>query len=498
MPLFDPTHTAIIIVALMGAVLGLCGYLTLSERKLSAWMQDRIGPNRVGPGGLLQPMADGGKFFLKEEVIPSHVDKIFYILAPAVAVGTALLSLAIVPFGATTPTPDAVPVPLQTSKSTPSSEKPPRPPEATMRAWFRLTDQVFAALKSENVPEPLLKKLYPMKDKVFFRDDFVGEINQLLNTDETKQFQRLILNYAVDPVATFEQQQKDYQDKFNFVLNPGLDIGVLYIFALGSIAVYGVILAGWSANNKYSLLGSLRASAQIISYEIPLGMSVLGVFLIVGSLNPERIVAWQTTRGPYWLILFQPLALLLFMTSTYAEANRLPFDLSEAEQELVGGYHTEYSSLKLGLMLLAEYVHLVTSSFMISVLFFGGWSLFGLESFIENPILGAVVKLLVLSGKMVLLCGFAQLIRWTIPRFRFDQLMNLAWKVLFPLALLNLLCVVVVKQFGGPLILLTATSIGLFLGAGLLSVRWHGSVTNPKRKVIKLPPGIPAGVTYAS
>jgi NADH-quinone oxidoreductase subunit H len=367
-----------------------------------------------------------------------------------------------------------------------------------MRAWFRLTDQVFAALKSENVPEPLLKKLYPMKDKVFFRDDFVGEINQLLNTDETKQFQRLILNYAVDPVATFEQQQKDYQDKFNFVLNPGLDIGVLYIFALGSIAVYGVILAGWSANNKYSLLGSLRASAQIISYEIPLGMSVLGVFLIVGSLNPERIVAWQTTRGPYWLILFQPLALLLFMTSTYAEANRLPFDLSEAEQELVGGYHTEYSSLKLGLMLLAEYVHLVTSSFMISVLFFGGWSLFGLESFIENPILGAVVKLLVLSGKMVLLCGFAQLIRWTIPRFRFDQLMNLAWKVLFPLALLNLLCVVVVKQFGGPLILLTATSIGLFLGAGLLSVRWHGSVTNPKRKVIKLPPGIPAGVTYAS
>jgi NADH-quinone oxidoreductase subunit H len=419
MSIFDPINTAIIIVSLMGGVLGLCGYLTLSERKLSAWMQDRLGPNRVGPAGLLQPLADGGKFFLKEEVIPSHVDKIFYILAPAVAVGTALLSLAIVPFGATTPPPNPVSVHSET---------------------------------------PL----------------------------------------EMSPVAAFEQQQKDYQNKFNFVLNPGLDIGVLYIFALGSLAVYGVILAGWSANSKYSLLGSLRASAQIISYEIPLGMSVLGVFLIVGSLNPERIIAWQTQNASYWLILIQPLALLLFMTSVYAEANRLPFDLSEAEQELVGGYHTEYSSLKLGLMLLAEYVHLVTHSFLISILFLGGWSLFGLESLFENPILGAVVKLLVLSGKMVLLCGFAQLIRWTIPRFRFDQLMNLAWKVMLPLALMNLICVIVVKQFGQPLAWLTATSILLFLGAGLLSVSLSGSVTNPKRKVIKLPPGIPAGATYAS
>jgi NADH-quinone oxidoreductase subunit H len=419
MPIFEPTYTAIIIVALMGAVLGLCGYLTLSERKLSAWMQDRIGPNRVGPAGLLQPLADGGKFFLKEEVIPSHVDKVFYILAPAVAVGTALLALAIVPFGATTPAPYPVTVPTEITSET-------------------------------------------------------------------------------HPVATFEKQQRDYRSKFNFVLNPGLDIGVLYIFAIGSLAVYGVILAGWSANNKYSLLGSLRASAQIISYEIPLGMSVLGVFLIVGSLNPERIIAWQTQDGSFWLILFQPLALLLFMTSVYAEANRLPFDLSEAEQELVGGYHTEYSSLKLGLMLLAEYVHLVTHSFLISILFLGGWSLFGLESLIEDPILNAVVKLLVLSGKMVLLCGFAQLIRWTIPRFRFDQLMNLAWKVMLPLALLNLICVVIVKEFGLYLVWLTATSIGLFLGAGLLSVWLRGSVTNPKRKVIKLPPGIPKGVTYAS
>jgi NADH-quinone oxidoreductase subunit H len=418
MPPFEPTYTALVIILLMGVVLTLCGYLTLSERKLSAWMQDRIGPNRVGPAGLFQPVADGGKFFLKEEVIPSHVDKIFYILAPAVTVGTALLALAIVPFGSTTPTPN--PVPLDASTTVTSA------------------------------------------------------------------------------VTTFEQQQKGYQDRFNFVLNPGLDIGVLYIFAIGSLAVYGVILAGWSANNKYSLLGSLRASAQIISYEIPLGMSVLGVFLIVGSLNPEHIMAWQTKNGPYWLILFQPLALVLFMTSTYAEANRLPFDLSEAEQELVGGYHTEYSSLKLGLMLLAEYVHLITSSFMVSVLFLGGWSLFGLESFIDNPILSAVLKLFVLTSKMVLLCGFAQLIRWTIPRFRFDQLMNLAWKVMMPIALMNLFCVMVVRECKWSMFVLTGTSIVLFIGAGLLAVRWHGSVSNPKRKVVKLPPGIPAGVTYAS
>src|SRR5262249_26691723 len=180
--------------------------------------------------------------------------------------------------------------------------------------------------------------------------------------------------FEAGAVATFEQQQKDYRDKFNFVLNPGLDIGVLYVLALGSLAVYGVILAGWSANNKYSLLGSRRASAQIVSYEIPLGMAVIGVFLIVGSLNPEKIIDWQTRNGPYWLLFFQPLALLLFMVSLYAEDNRLPFDLSEAEQELVGGYHTEYSSLKLGLMLLSEYVHLVVSSFIVTVVFLGGWS----------------------------------------------------------------------------------------------------------------------------
>ena len=412
MPTFDPYITAIVIVGLVGGVMGVCGYLTLGERKISAWMQDRVGPNRVGPGGLLQPLADGGKFFLKEEVIPDHVDRVFYLLAPAVAVGTALLALAVVPFGATTPAPDPV-----------ASTQP-------------------------------------------------------------------------NAVATFEAQQTAYADSFNFVLAPGLDIGVLYLFALGSLAVYGVILAGWSANNKYSLLGALRSSAQIVSYEIPLGMSVLGVFLIVGSLNPEKIIDWQTSRG-WWLLLVQPLALLLFMVSSYAESSRLPFDLPEAEQELVGGYHTEYSSLKLGLMLLTEYIHLVTGSFMLAVLFLGGWSLFGLESLSADPIITAVLKLLVLCGKMVGLCVFAQFVRWTIPRFRFDQLMNLAWKVLIPLGLLNLLAVMIVKQFDWPLAVLTAASAVLFVGAGVLGASTRGSVTNPKRAVKKMPPGLPAGVTFA-
>jgi NADH-quinone oxidoreductase subunit H len=408
MPAFDPISLAIVIVCLMGGVLTVVGYLTLAERKVSAWIQDRIGPNRVGPAGLLQPLADGGKFFLKEEVIPAHVDKVFYLLAPAVAVITSLLAIAVVPFGGTVAPP---------------------------------------------APQPT--------------------------------------------VEAFEVAQAEYRSHFSFVMAPGIDVGILYVFALGSLAVYGVILAGWSANSKYSLLGALRSSAQIISYEIPLGLSVLGAFLIVGSLNLEAIDAWQA-RHQTWLVFVQPLAFLLFMVSAYAEGSRLPFDLPEAEQELVGGYHTEYSSMKLGLMLMAEYVHLVTAGFIVSILFWGGASFFGLEQLVTDPVGSAVLKAAILIGKMLVYCGVALLVRWTIPRFRFDQLMNIAWKVMIPLALLNLLCVMVVKQFGWPLVVLTGTSAVLFAGAGIVSVRVRGSVTNPRRPVRKLPPGLPAGVTYAS
>jgi NADH-quinone oxidoreductase subunit H len=407
MPAFDLLTLAIVIVAVMGGVLGLVAYLTLGERKVSAWIQDRVGPNRVGPGGLLQPLADGGKFFLKEEVIPAHVDRVFYVLAPAVGVVTALLALAVVPIGGTVAPPD---------------------------------------------PQPT--------------------------------------------VAAFDQAQAEYRSHFSLMMAPGLDVGILYVFALGSLAVYGVILAGWSANNKYSLLGALRSSAQIISYEIPLGMAVLGVFLLVGSLNLEAIVAWQA-RNTYWIVFFQPLAMLLFLVAAYAEGSRLPFDLPEAEQELVGGFHTEYSSMKLGLLLMTEFIHLVTAGFIMSILFFGGWAFFGLENLISDPVGAAVLKAAILIGKMFLYCVFALVVRWTIPRFRFDQLMNLAWKVMIPLALANLVCVVFVLQFGWPLVTLTVISAALFFGAGWLSVRAAGTITNPKRAVRKLPPGLPAGVTYA-
>jgi len=408
MPTFDSTYLAILIVGLMGGVLGVVGYLTLAERKVSAWIQDRIGPNRVGPGGLLQPLADGGKFFLKEEVIPKHVDRVFYLMAPAVAVITSLLTIAVVPFGSTV--------------------APPAPQSS---------------------------------------------------------------------VAAFETSQAEYRSHFSAVMAPAIDVGVLYVFALGSLAVYGVILAGWSANSKYSLLGALRSSAQIISYEIPLGMSVLGVFLIVGSLNLEAIAGWQAEHR-YWLVLVQPLAFALFLVSAYAEGARLPFDLPEAEQELVGGYHTEYSSMKLGLMLMSEYVHLVTAGFIVSILFFGGWSLFGLETIFDStPVIAAILKAIILIGKMLLYCAVALVIRWTIPRFRFDQLMSIAWKVMIPLAIANVICVMVVKQYNLALLWLTLTSVGLFVLMGVLSVKWGGSITMPKRAVRKLPPGLPAGVTYA-
>ena len=252
-----------VILGVIAVVMPTVGYLTLAERKVSAWVQDRFGPNRVGPLGLLQPLADGGKFLLKEAPIPKHVDKVFFILAPAVSMAVALIALAVVPWGGATPPPGPV--------------------------------------ATAGVPGAL------------------GE---------------------------YESVQSNYSQTFNAVILPGLDIGILYVFALGSLSVYGIILGGWASDNKYSLLGCLRSSAQIIIYEIPLGMSIVGVLLFTGTLNLEGIIDWQAKNG--WFIAFQPLAFLLFMTSVYAECNRLPFDLPEAEQELVGGYLTEYGSLNSG------------------------------------------------------------------------------------------------------------------------------------------------------
>jgi NADH-quinone oxidoreductase subunit H len=257
-----------------------------------------------------------------------------------------------------------------------------------------------------------------------------------------------------------------YRESYQFVIAPGIDIGVLFIFAVSSLTVYGIILGGWASNNKYSLLGGLRSSAQIISYEIPLGLAILGVVLFAGSLNLERIIWAQASEGFFgWYIFFQPLAFLLFMISSFAECNRLPFDLPETEQELVGGYHTEYNAWKLLFFFLGEYTHMVTTSFLMVILFLGGWHF----PWIADPESHWILKLIVFAGKVTLFILFYMLVRWTIPRFRFDQLMGLAWKVLIPLALVNLVLVMIAKEFRLSLWWLLPASIAALVGAGLIA-----------------------------
>src|SRR5262249_48368318 len=266
-------------------------------------------------------------------------------------------------------------------------------------------------------------------------------------------------------------------DTYQFVITPRADIGIVFVFAVGSLAVYAIILGGWSSNNKYSFLRALRSSARIVSYEIPMGMSVLGVVLLTGSLNLERIIESQT-QGPWgiggWNIWYQPLAFVLFLTSVFAECNRLPFDLPEAEQELIGGYHTEYSAMKFAQFFLGEYAHMTTTSFLLVILFFGGWHFPGLEG--SN--LGMVIaKLIVFIVKMAFFIWLSMWVRWTIPRFRFDQLMGLAWKVLIPLALVNLVCVMTFLELRKDLPglwwgWLTVASVVTFIGAGLVAGDW--------------------------
>lgn len=357
--------TLVTIAVALGGILLTCAYLILAERKISAWMQDRIGPNRVGPYGLLQPIADGIKFLIKEEVMPSHVDKTLFMAAPMVALFTSMLAFAVVPFG-------------------PVDEAP---------EWLR------------------------------------------------------------------------------FVIVPNVDIGVVFVFAVTSLAVYGVILGGWASNNKYSALGSLRASAQVVSYEIPLGLSVLGVALLAGTLNLQEVQQQQAAAGlAGWNFWAQPLACLIFFTSSLAESNRLPFDLPECEQELVGGFHTEYSAMKFALFFLGEYTHVITISFLTSLLFFGGWH-FPWIAEVDSQYYGATaVKVLVLLGKVGLSIVLIMLLRWTIPRFRFDQLMGLAWKVLIPLGLLNVVCVMTVLQFNWSRWWLPVLSLVLFGAAGVIGV----------------------------
>jgi NADH-quinone oxidoreductase subunit H len=404
-------YTIINILVVFAVVQGACAMLIYVERRIAAFVQDRYGPNRVGPAGLLQSVADGLKFLFKEDVIPSHVDRKLFLLAPCVSLLTAFVAFSVVPFGPTEPEP-AMPLLLA------------RPLAA---------DATVAE-----------KKAYDTA------------------------------------AARYRQELADYREKYQAVIAPGVDIGILFVFALGSLAIYGIILGGWSANNKYSLLGGLRSSAQIISYEIPLGLSVLGVVLMAKSLNLERII-WEQAGGyggwPVWYVCYQPLAFLLFMVSAFAETNRLPFDLPEAEQELIGGFHTEYSAMKFAMFFLGEYANVITTSFLMVILFFGGWHFWFIAYADMPPWIGFFTMFIVILVKVTLVILFIMLIRWTLPRFRFDQLMGLAWKVLIPLALFNLVAVMVVLEvkrvtgIAGLEWLLLPISLVAIVATGLITAR---------------------------
>jgi len=306
-------------------------YSVYAERRLSAFIQNRLGPNRVGPAGLLQPLVDVVKLVLKEDIVPEKANRFIHSLAPGISVAVALSTFAVIPFG----------------------------------------------------------------DKIIL-------------------FDREIKLQIAD-----------------------INIGVLYILALLSLGVYGITLSGWSSNNKYSLLGGLRASAQMISYELAMGISVLAIILANGTLKLDTIVANQF--GWKWNIILQPLGFLTFLVSSFAETNRTPFDLPEAEQELVGGYHTEYSSMKFALFFLAEYANVVVASAFITTLFLGGWQFPYLQNFGLPAFWVSIIQVLTFCAKVFFMVIFFIWIRWTIPRFRYDQLMNLGWKVMLPIALLNLI-----------------------------------------------------------
>ena len=320
------------IVSVIGVMLTIVAYTVLIERWVCAWMQDRIGPNRVGPWGLLQPLADFGKLVLKEDVLPWHVNKIYYTLAPAITVMPALIAMAVVPWGSQLP------------------------------IAGRMIDCVIA----------------------------------------------------------------------------NLDVGILFIFAIASLGVYGIVLAGWASNSKYPFLGGVRSSAQMISYEVCLGLSVVPVFMQVGSLNLTKVVEYQGHHT--WLILCQPLSFLIFLVSAFAETNRLPFDFPEAEQELVAGYNTEYSSMKFGMFFMAEYAGMFVQSALMATLFLGGWSLPFAPMNVPAQTLGVgLAQIGVFLAKVMLFLFVYIWVRWTVPRFRYDQLMALGWKIFIPLTLLNIL-----------------------------------------------------------
>lgn len=308
-------------------------YSTYAERKVAAFLQDRLGPDRAGPFGILQPLADGVKMFMKEEIIPSNASKWLFMVGPGLAMLTACIGTAVIPWGSAITIGDRV-VPLQ-----------------------------------------------------------VTDIN----------------------------------------------VGILYIFGVVSLGVYGVMIGGWASNNKYSLLSAIRAASQNISYEIAMGLSIIALLLVTGTMSLKEIVEQQ--HGWHWNILYQPLGFLIFMVCAFAETNRAPFDLPECETELIGGYHTEYSSMKLGFYLFAEYINMFVSSAVMATLYFGGYNYPGMDWVLlhTGPVIGPLIGTVVFFIKIFTFIFFFMWVRWTIPRFRYDQLMHLGWKGLIPLAIANII-----------------------------------------------------------
>jgi NADH-quinone oxidoreductase subunit H len=324
---------SVVIFVVFGVTMLMAMYSTWAERKVAAFLQDRVGPNRAGWGGLLQPLADGMKLFAKEEFFPNTPNKFLFVIGPGIAMATALMTSAVIPWG-----------------------------------------------------------------------------------DKLHLFGRDILLQATD-----------------------IDVAILYIFGIVSLGVYGIMIGGWASNNKFSLMGAIRAASQMVSYEVAMGLSIVALLMMTGTLSLKEISAQQS--GMNWNVFYQPLSFIIFLICAFAETNRTPFDLAECETELIGGYHTEYSSMKMGFYLFAEYANMFISSTLLAVLFFGGYNYPGMSWVAENwgVNLANVFGIIALFIK---LCGFIffyMWVRWTIPRFRYDQLMNLGWKILIPLSIVNII-----------------------------------------------------------
>ncbi len=329
-------YKLIIVGVVFGLTLFVAAYSTYAERKVAAFLQDRIGPDRAGPWGILQPLADGLKFIMKEEIIPVVSNRFLFVLGPCIAMLTALMAGVLIPWGDT-----------------------------------------------------------------------------------------IIINGEAYPLQIAD-----------------LNIGILYVFGIVSIGVYGIMIGGWASNNKFSLLGAIRASAQMISYEIAMGLAIIALVLMTGTLSLQELSSQQAGgiggHWNFWNVVYQPVGFLIFLVCAFAETNRTPFDLPECETELVGGYHTEYSSMKLGFYLFAEYINMFVSSAVIATLYFGGYNFpFMNDLGLPHNVL-TTLGTVALFAKITFFIFFFMWIRWTIPRFRYDQLMNLGWKILIPLAVVNI------------------------------------------------------------